>query len=165
MGDASLPRAVEEIKLWYGRKSPKNPVISSVCLKIDRPSWLALAQNLRQPRRFGRRELLALRGCARETGSIAACEHEDAACSHEQHRRRSKLQQRVMPRKSRLQQHELAVTRDQKIDHLLIALARVQSFTHKDTQIAREWRIGIVDRLILADHPAHLLRARTPTCS
>src|SRR5262245_4573026 len=108
-------------------------------------SLLALAQNLRQPRRFGRRELFPLCGCALRTGSVAACEHEDAACSDKQQPRRSKPQQRGMPRKSRPEQHELAVTRDQKIDHLLVALARLQSFAHEDTQIARERRIRIVD--------------------
>src|SRR5262249_61399833 len=72
--------------------------------------------------------------------------------------------QRGMPRKSRPQQTELAVTRDQKIDHLLVALARLQSFAHKDTQVAREWRIGIVDRLILADHAAQLHGESARTC-
>src|SRR5262249_26041810 len=64
----------------------------------------------------------------------------------------------------RPQQHKLAVTRDQKIDHLLVALARLQSFTHEDAQVARERCVGIIDRLVLADHAAQLLRERAGAC-
>ena len=56
--------------------------------------------------------------------------------------------------KRRLEQHELAVARDQKIEHLPVAVAGVQPLAHQQAQVVRERRVGIVDRLVLADHAA-----------
>jgi len=50
-----------------------------------------------------------------------------------------------MQREARPQQDELSVTRGQEIEHLLVAVAGLQPFAHKDAQIARERRIGIID--------------------
>src|SRR5205807_8203858 len=87
-----------------------------------------------------------------------------APSTDDHNRPRSNPQQRGMPLNTRPEQHELALTRDQKIDYLLVALTRLQSFAHEDTQIARERRIGIVDRLILADHAAQLLGESARAC-
>ena len=67
----------------------------------------------------------------------------------------------VCKREPRLEQDELAVARDQKIDHALVAVAGLQSLAHEDAQIARERRVRIVDRLVLADHAAQLLGEHT----
>src|SRR5215218_3940414 len=59
---------------------------------------------------------------------------------------------------ARFEQHELAVARHQEIDHLPIAVARGDPLAHQQPQIARQRRIGIVDRLVLAHHAAQLTR-------
>jgi hypothetical protein len=58
---------------------------------------------------------------------------------------------------ARLEEHELAVTRHEELDHLIVGIARGEPFAHQHAQILREWRVGIVDRLVLADHAAQLL--------
>jgi len=50
---------------------------------------------------------------------------------------------------SRLEQHELAVARDQVFAHLRVAVARLEPLAHQNAQVAGERRVGIVDRLIL----------------
>ena len=61
---------------------------------------------------------------------------------------------------ARPEQHELAVARDEEVDHLAVAVARGQALAHQHAQILRQRRIGVVDRLVLADHAAQLLRQR-----
>ena len=55
---------------------------------------------------------------------------------------------------ARLQQHELAIARDQEIDHLRVAVTGRDALAHQKAQVARQRRLGIVDRLVLADHAA-----------
>ena len=43
----------------------------------------------------------------------------------------------------RLEQHELAIARDQVIDHLTVAVAGLEPLAHQQAQIARQRRIGI----------------------
>ncbi len=57
-----------------------------------------------------------------------------------------------------LEEHELAVTGDQVIEHLGVAVAGFQPFAHQQAKVAGERRIGIVDRLVLAHHAAQFMR-------
>ena len=59
---------------------------------------------------------------------------------------------------ARLQQHELAVARHQEIDHLRVAVAGRDPLAHQQPQVARQRRLGIVDRLVLAHHAAQFAR-------
>ena len=61
---------------------------------------------------------------------------------------------------SRLEQDELTVACHQVFPHLRIAVARLEPFAHQNAQIAGERCVGIVDRLILANHAAKSLRER-----
>ena len=63
-----------------------------------------------------------------------------------------------MRREARLQQHELAIARHQEIDHLAVAVAGRDPLAHQEPQVARQRRIGIVDRLVLAHHAAQFAR-------
>ena len=63
-----------------------------------------------------------------------------------------------MRREARLQQHELAIARHQEIDHLAVAVAGRDPLAHQEPQVARQRRVGIVDRLVLAHHAAQLAR-------
>src|SRR5262245_59063823 len=95
---ATLPYRVLSKKLNFGKVGKLQKIMESQLLVlVDTASLLALAQNLRQPRRFSRRELLARCGCAVRIGPASACEHEDAAYADEQHRHRTKPQQRGVP--------------------------------------------------------------------
>ena len=60
----------------------------------------------------------------------------------------------------RLEQHEIAVARGQEVDDLLVAVARDQPLAHQPAQVVGEVGVGIVDRLVLADQAAELLRER-----
>ena len=81
-----------------------------------------------------------------------------------QHQRWDQPERERLTLEPRLQQHELAVARDQEIDHLWIAVAGRDALAHQQPKIARQWRLGIVDRLVLTDHaaqfPRQLPRAR-----
>ena len=84
---------------------------------------------------------------------------------HEHERRRAPARaagasqsSRGVPAEPRLEQHELAVARDQEIEHLAVAVAGLQPLAHQEPQVARQRRIGIVDRLVLADHAAQFAR-------
>ena len=61
------------------------------------------------------------------------------------------------------EQDELAVARDQEIDHLAVTVSGRDPLAHQQPQVARQRRIGIVDRLVLAHHAAQFARqvART----
>src|SRR5205809_350305 len=63
-----------------------------------------------------------------------------------------------MPVQPGLQQDELTIARYDEIDHLRVAIAGVEPFAHEQTQIARQRCLGIVDRLVLADHAAQFAR-------
>ena len=54
----------------------------------------------------------------------------------------------------RPQQHELAVAVLDELRHLAVAVARLQALAHEQAQIARERRVAVVDRLVLADEAA-----------
>src|SRR3984893_1405161 len=69
-----------------------------------------------------------------------------------------------MQRKWRLEQDEFTVAGGQEIDHLLVRVARLQALAHQNTQIVRERRIRVVDRLVLTNHAAQLLRECPCTC-
>ena len=66
-----------------------------------------------------------------------------------------------MPAHPGLQQNEFAIARHHVIDHLAVAVAGLEPLAHQQAQIARQRRLGIVDRLILADHAAQVVRDRT----
>ena len=55
-------------------------------------------------------------------------------------------------------QHEFTVSRHDIIKNLLIAIAIDQPLAHDKPQIAGKLGIGIVDRLVLADHAAQFRR-------
>ena len=57
---------------------------------------------------------------------------------------------------ARLQKDEFAVARDKKIDHRGITISCGNSLAQQNAQVARQRRIRIVDRLILANHTAQL---------
>ena len=65
-----------------------------------------------------------------------------------------------MQSEARLEQHEFAITRDQEVDHLVIAVALLQALAHQNAQILRQRRVGIIDRLVLTDHAAQFFRQR-----
>ena len=60
----------------------------------------------------------------------------------------------VCGEKPRLEQHELAIARDDEVHDLLIAVAGFQPLAHQQPQILGQGRVGIVDRLVLADEAA-----------
>ena len=62
--------------------------------------------------------------------------------------------QQGVGREARLQQHELAVAGDDEILDLLVAVAGLQPLAHQQAEILGERRVGIVDRLVLADETA-----------
>ena len=66
--------------------------------------------------------------------------------------------------KPRLQEHKFPVARHDVVDHLLVALALLELLPHEKPQVFGEWRVGIVDRLVLADKAAkpgrYLARSR-----
>ncbi len=49
-------------------------------------------------------------------------------------------QQQRMQFEAWLEQHEFAVARHQKIEHLAVAVARLQPFAHQHAQIMRQFR-------------------------
>src|ERR1700738_4559119 len=69
-----------------------------------------------------------------------------------------------MQRKWRLELDEIAVAGGEGRDHLLVRVARLQALAHQNTQIVRERRIRVVDRLVLTNHAAQLLRESPCTC-
>ena len=58
----------------------------------------------------------------------------------------------------RLEQHEVAITRDQVIADLVIALARCDLLADQHPQFLCDIGVGIGDRLALANHAADLAR-------
>ena len=63
-----------------------------------------------------------------------------------------------VPAERRPQQHELAVARDEEARHISVAVAGDEAFAHEQPQVAGERRIGIIDRLVLADEAAQVCR-------
>ena len=57
---------------------------------------------------------------------------------------------------ARLQEHELAVAVDEVVLDGRVAVAGLQALAHEHAQILGEGSVGIVDRLVLADHAAKL---------
>ena len=60
----------------------------------------------------------------------------------------------------RPQQDEVAVAGHDEINHRLVAVSRLQALAHQNPQIAGQRRVGIVDRLVLADQTAQPARDR-----
>src|SRR6185312_16118433 len=58
----------------------------------------------------------------------------------------------------RLEQDELAIARDQEVEHLAITVAGGEPLPHQNAQVTRKRRFRIVDRLILANHAAYFAR-------
>jgi hypothetical protein len=54
----------------------------------------------------------------------------------------------------------LPVTRDQKLTDLCIAVAGLQALADEESQVTRQRRVRIVDRLVLADHATEFERKR-----
>src|SRR5262245_56646439 len=122
---------------------------------------LTLAQDLGKARLLRRRELRSVRTRgARRTAPLPARDEEQAEGADEQDGGGAEPQQRGMCGEAWLEQHELAVARHQEIDHLAVAVARLQALAHENAQVAGKRRVGIVDRLILTDHAAQLLGER-----
>ncbi len=65
-----------------------------------------------------------------------------------------------MPAHPRPQQDEFTVAGNHEIDHLGVAVADLEPVAHEQAQIARQRRLGIVDRLVLAHHAAQFVRNR-----
>ncbi len=63
-----------------------------------------------------------------------------------------------MQAEGRAQQHELAVAGDHEGAHVAVAVAGDQALAHEHAQVAGEGRVGIVDRLVLADEAAQARR-------
>ena len=61
------------------------------------------------------------------------------------------------------EQHEFAVAGDQEVEHLGVAVAGLEPLAHQHPQVVRQRRVGIVDRLVLADHAAQFLGQRAGT--
>ena len=64
----------------------------------------------------------------------------------------------VSSSKRRAQQHELAIARDDEIEHGVVAVTGHETLAHDEAQVLGERRVGIVDRLVLADEAAQLGR-------
>ena len=58
-------------------------------------------------------------------------------------------------------QHELAVARDDEVAHRFVAVAGRQALAHEKPEIARQRRVRIVDRLVLADEASEARREMT----
>ena len=83
---------------------------------------------------------------------------QQARNARDQRERPGDPERQRVPGNLRLQQHEFAVARHDIADHLLVAVARHDAFSHQEAQVARQVGIGIVDRLVLADHAAQIGR-------
>ena len=59
-----------------------------------------------------------------------------------------------------LQQDELPVAIDKKALHLLIAVAGLQAVSHEDADVAGQFGVAVVDRLVLADEAPQSLGNR-----
>lgn len=53
-------------------------------------------------------------------------------------------------------QHEVAIAGDDEIEDLRVAVAGPDAVAHHHAKVARQFRVGIVDRLVLADHATKL---------
>lgn len=57
-----------------------------------------------------------------------------------------------------LQENELTIAGYQEIERLLIAVTSGKSFTNQQSEVVCQRRFGIIDRLVLANHPAQHAR-------
>jgi hypothetical protein len=57
----------------------------------------------------------------------------------------------------RIEQNKIAKPGDDEVDRMLIAVARRQSLANQYAKIMRQWRIGIVDALILTHDATEIL--------
>ena len=83
-----------------------------------------------------------------------------ASDGRKQHRRSGDHSSERVRVKARLQQHELAIARDDEVVDLAVACRPPSALAHQYAQIAGERRVGIVDRLVLADETAQSRRDR-----
>ena len=107
-----------------------------------------------QSRRF---RALGVGERALDDGPVARADrpHEDDDGEHGQQAGTEPQQQRHGV-ELRLVQHEGAVTLDHVVDDFLVGLARLDLLVHLATQVDRQFRVRLGDRLVLADQAAQL---------
>jgi Ankyrin repeats (3 copies) len=80
-----------------------------------------------------------------------------ANCSDQDKQRRADPQSNRIQLQRRIEQDEIAIMGDDKVDRSLIAVARRQSLANQYAKIMRQRRIGIIDALILAHDATEIL--------
>src|SRR5271165_3648617 len=142
-------------------QEPIAPPSIAAAARAGRDAWLA-----KRPTSTARRVAVRQR---RETRLLVGAERGRCAgrpAAGEQHggETGAKRQRRAQPQEPGLQlerrpeEDEIAVARDEIGAYRVVAFALLDAASNEDTDVARERRVGIVDRLVLADQAAQLGR-------
>ena len=78
---------------------------------------------------------------------------ENSACQQQQGRDPKDI---GLGRKPGPQQDEFAISGDDKVDDILMAVTGLQSLANDQAKVASQWRIGIIDGLVLANETPQL---------
>ena len=85
-------------------------------------------------------------------------EGEGKPAADQQQHRAGQPQHGIAQGEGRTEEHEFAITGDDELEDLAVAVAGLETLAHQQAQVAGDVGVRIVDRFPLADHAAQVLR-------